>query len=201
MPYPSKTDRQAILSAALEQLTRDGLRSMSLRSLAASLGVAPNALYRYFADRAALEAAMSAESARQLESVLKRAARQKRPMDAVRSMALAYIRFARENPHLYGLLMAPCAPSEEDAESHQDLWKFVVDQVALVSTQSRAREAAVALWALLHGTAALEAAQVFGEEKPFSGFEFGLDAWLMAAANQPDSTAGRQRRPASLTKR
>jgi AcrR family transcriptional regulator len=201
MPYPSKTDRQAILSAALEQLTRDGLRSMSLRSLAASLGVAPNALYRYFADRAALEAAMSAESARQLESVLKRAARQKRPMDAVRSMALAYIRFARENPHLYGLLMAPCAPSEEDAESHQDLWKFVVDQVALVSTQSRAREAAVALWALLHGTAALEAAQVFGEEKPFSGFEFGLDAWLMAAANQPDSTAGRQRRPASLAKR
>jgi AcrR family transcriptional regulator len=201
MPYPSKTDRQAILSAALKQLTRDGLRSMSLRSLAASLGVAPNALYRYFADRAALEAAMSAESARQLESVLKRAARQKRPLDAVRSMALAYIRFARENPHLYGLLMVPCAPAGEDIESHQDLWKFVVDQVALVSTQSRAPEAAVALWALLHGTVALEAAQVFGEEKPFSGFEFGLDAWLTAAANHPDSTAGRQRGPASLAKR
>jgi AcrR family transcriptional regulator len=201
MPYPSKTDRQAILLAALKQLAHDGLRSISLRSLAASLGVAPNALYRYFADRAALEAAMSAESARQLESVLKRAARQKRPVDAVRSMALAYVRFARENPHLYGLLMAPCTPSEEDTESHLDLWKFVVDQVALISTESRAREAAVALWALLHGIVTLEAAQVFGEEKPFSGFEFGLDAWLTAAANHPDSTPVRERKPASLAKR
>jgi AcrR family transcriptional regulator len=201
MPYPSKTDRQAILSAALKQLTRDGLRSMSLRSLAASLGVAPNALYRYFADRAALEAAMSAESARQLKSVLKRAARHREPVEAVRSMALAYVRFARESPHLYGLLMAPCTPSEEDAESHQDLWNFVVDQVALISTKSRAREAAVALWALLHGTVALEAAQVFGEEKPLSGFDFGLEAWLTAAANHTGSTSGRQRKPASLAKR
>jgi AcrR family transcriptional regulator len=174
---------------------------MSLRSLAASLGVAPNALYRYFADRAALEAAMSAESARQLKSVLKRAARHREPEEAVRSMALAYVRFARESPHLYGLLMTPCTPSEEDAESHQDLWNFVVDQVALISTQSRAREAAVALWALLHGTVALEAAQVFGEEKPFSGFDFGLEAWLTAAANHADSTSGRLRKSAGLAKR
>jgi AcrR family transcriptional regulator len=201
VPYPSKTDRQTILSAALKQLARDGLRNMSLRGLAASLGVAPNALYRYFADRAALEAAMSAESARQLNYVLKRAAGHKGPVEAVRSMALAYIRFARENPHLYGLLMAPCTPSEEDAESHQDLWNFVVDQVALISTQSRAREAAVALWALLHGTVALEAAQVFGEEKPFSGFDFGLEAWLTAAANHAESKSGRRRKPAGVAKR
>jgi AcrR family transcriptional regulator len=201
MPYPSKTDRKTILAAALKQLARDGVRSMSLRSLAASLGVAPNALYRYFADRAALESAISAESARQLRSVLKRAARNKGPADAVRSMALAYVRFARENPHLYELLTAPCTPSEEDAESHRDLWNFVVDQVALISTQYRAREGAVALWALLHGTVALEAAGVFGEEKPFSGFQFGLDAWLRAAASAPDNTPAGQRRPASLALR
>jgi len=48
MAYPAKTDRQAILSAALEQLTRNEMRALSLRGLAASLGIAPNALYRYF---------------------------------------------------------------------------------------------------------------------------------------------------------
>ena len=34
----------------------------------------------------------------------------------------------------------------------------------------------------LTGPVALEAAQVFGEIKPASGLEFGLDAWLMAVS-------------------
>jgi hypothetical protein len=42
---------------------------------------------------------------------------------------------------------------------------------------------------------------VFGEEKPFSGFDFELEALLTAAANHADSTSGRQRKPASLAKR
>ncbi len=174
---------------------------MSLRGLAASLGVAPNALYRYFADRAALEAAISAESARQLKSVLSLAARKKKPAEALRSMALAYIRFARENPHLYELLMPAGTPCEEDAKPHHDLWNFVVGQVAAITTELHAREGAVALWALLHGTVALEAAQVFGTEKPFSGFQFGLDAWLSAAASARKSAPRGQRRPARLAKR
>jgi hypothetical protein len=33
---------------------------------------------------------------------------------------------------------------------------------------------------------ALEAAQVLGERKPASGFEFGLDAWLMAVSTRED---------------
>ena len=74
VPYPSKTDRQAILSAALETLARRGIRDLSLRNVAATLGLAPNALYRYFPDRAALEAALADEAARQLELALRKAA-------------------------------------------------------------------------------------------------------------------------------
>jgi hypothetical protein len=36
--------------------------------------------------------------------------------------------------------------------------------------------------AFLHGAVALEAAQVFGESKPASCLEFGLDAWLLAVS-------------------
>jgi hypothetical protein len=36
MPYPSKTDRQTILSAAVKQLAHVGIRDLSLRNLAAS---------------------------------------------------------------------------------------------------------------------------------------------------------------------
>ena len=42
----------------------------------------------------------------------------------------------------------------------------------------RAPEAAVALWAFLHGMATLEAAGIFGERKPLSSFKFGLELWL-----------------------
>jgi hypothetical protein len=49
-----------------------------------------------------------------------------------------------------------------------------------IAGSDRAAQASVALWAFLHGVVTLEAAQVFGESKPASGLEFGLDAWLMA---------------------
>src|ERR1035441_3272156 len=62
MPYPSKTDRQTILSAAVKDLAHGGIRDLSLRNLAASLDLAPNAIYRYFSDRSALEAALARSS-------------------------------------------------------------------------------------------------------------------------------------------
>ena len=44
-----------------------------------------------------------------------------------------------------------------------------------------AHQAAVSIWALLHGMAALQSAGAFNEEMPFSSLEFALDAWLTAA--------------------
>ncbi len=181
MAYPSKTGREAILAAAMEQLAAGGLSGMSLRSLASQLGIAPNALYRYFADRAALEAALSAEGARLLLVDLRNAAGKKSPEAAVRAMANAYMRFARERPSIYEVLMMRCNLSEVDAQAHQALWIFVVEKVTSIAGNAKAREAAVSLWAFLAGMAALEQAQVFNEEKPLTSFQFGLNAWLTAA--------------------
>jgi AcrR family transcriptional regulator len=157
MPYPSKTDRQTILSAALKELAHGGIRDLSLRNIAASLDLAPNAIYRYFSDRRALEAALANEAARQLELALRKAADGCEPVTAIRKMSSAYIKFARDNPHLYEAMMSLHAPGH-DATSHLRLWAF------------------------LHGAVALEAAQVLGEIKPASGLEFGFEAWLMAVS-------------------
>ena len=183
MPYPSKTDRETILAAAVECLTDGDIRSLSLRSIAASLKLAPNALYRYFPDRAALEAALADECARQLEFALRKAADESAAKKAIRRMATAYIQFARNNRHLYEVMMSFHKPAYDES-SRQSLWSFTVEQVRRLSGEARAREAAVALWALLHGAVTLEAAKVLGEEKPASGLEFGLEAW-MAAAEAP----------------
>src|ERR1700735_5070648 len=120
MPYPSKTDRQTILSAAVKQLAHVGIRDLSLRNLAASLDLAPNAIYRYFSDRSALEAALAGEAARQLELAVRKAADGREPVSAIREMSSAYIKFARDNPHLYEGMMSLHAPGH-DATSHLSL--------------------------------------------------------------------------------
>jgi AcrR family transcriptional regulator len=185
MPYPSKTGRQTILSAAVKFLEHGSIRDLSLRNLSASLHLSPNAIYRYFSDRSALEAALASEAARQLELELRKAADGREPVATIRAMASAYIKFARDNPHLYEVMIGPRA-SEHDATFHQSLWAFTVEQVQRIAGSRRAAQASVALWAFLHGAVALEAAQVLGENKPASGLEFGLDAWLMAVSPHGD---------------
>jgi len=183
MPYPSKTDRQTILSAALKELVHGGIRDLSLRNIAASLDLAPNAIYRYFPDRRALEAALANEAARRLELALRKAADGCEPVAAIREMSSAYIKFARDNRHLYEVMMSLHAPGH-DATSHQSLWAFTLEQVQRIAGPDRAARASVALWAFLHGAVALEAAQVLGELKPASGIEFGFEAWLMAVSTR-----------------
>ena len=184
MPYPSKTDRQTILSAAVKDLSRGGIRDLFLRNIAASLDLAPTALYRYFSDRAALEAALADECARQLEAALRKAAQGCAAVKAIRKMAAAYSGFARDHRHLYEVMMSFHTP-DHVASSRQSLWNFTVEQVQRVTGETRARQASIALWALLHGAVTLEAGQGLGENKPASGFDFGLEAWLLAAEARP----------------
>ena len=198
MPYPSKTDRQAILSAAVKDLARRGIRDLSLRNLAASLDLAPNAIYRYFSDRSVLEAALANEAARRLELALRKAADGREPVTAIREMSSAYIKFARDNRHLYEVMMSLHAP-EHDTTSHQSLWTFTVEQVQRIAGSDQDARASVALWAFLHGAVALEAAQVLGEIKPASGVEFGFEAWLMAASKRREPIDALRIKPTKKT--
>lgn len=183
MAYPSKTDRATILAAAVKQLEQYGLRGLSLRSLAASLELAPNALYRYFSDRSVLEAALAGEVSCLLHAAMQRAVRKGTPEQAIRSIARSYLTFARKHPNLYELLLLPCNAEGEEAAHHESLWNFVAGNVSSLTGPRHLHEASIALWAFLHGIAQLEAAKVFGSETPAASLEFGLNAWIAAAAN------------------
>jgi AcrR family transcriptional regulator len=191
MPFPSKTDRNAILSEALQELSRGGIRNLSLRNIAATLGLAPNARYRYFSDRPALEAALADECARRLEMALRKAAHGPDAAKTIRRMAGAYLHFTRENRNLYEVFMSFQTP-DHAGSPRQSLWNFTVEQVQRMTGATHVRQAAVALWALLHGAATLEAGQVHGKNKPASGFEFGLNAWLLLA--ETPSSASRTKK-------
>ena len=183
MAYPSKTDRDSILAIAMEQVAQDGPGKLAVRSVASALGLAPNALYRYFDNLAALEAALADASRSRLLTVLKKAAGNKLPQEAVRSIARAYVRFAREQPHVFSLTLKRQDAGVQEGAAHIESWTFVLAQVARLYGEPRAPEAAIVLWAFLHGFTALETAQVFGDRKPVSSFEFGLKMWIEAASD------------------
>ncbi len=168
----------------MDQVSREGINELAIRSVAAALGLAPNALYRYFPNLAALQAALAEESRRLLLQALRKAAGKKSPEEAIRSIARAYLRFAREQPHVFSLTLMPSTvETETEGEAaHVQSWRFVLEHVSRLYGEEKAPESAVALWAFLHGMTALEAARVFGERKPVSSFEFGLRMWIKAAS-------------------
>lgn len=61
MPHPKRIDRAAIASAAIEVLDERGLEGLSLRTIAARLGVRQPALYRHVDSKEDLLADVSAE--------------------------------------------------------------------------------------------------------------------------------------------
>jgi AcrR family transcriptional regulator len=177
MAYPSKTNRIAILDAAIAQVEQAGLASLSLRALAKSLNLAPNALYRYFADRAHLEAAIANEGAARLHRAMALAA-EGDAEQAIRGIAQAYVAFANAHPALYNVLMKPLETPVEKPAATEQMWAFVVGVVSRLTSAAQAPEAAVALWAFLHGLTALEQVGAFSAQKPRAAFAYGLDAFL-----------------------
>ena len=181
MAFPAKTDRARILAVAMEQLASDGMAKLSLRSLAGALDLAPNALYRYFASRSQLEAALITEIIEQVHAGLRKATSRKAPEPALRALVRAYLLFAREQHHLYEAFLTPCSQTQEGQAAHTALWDFVTGQVARVSGPEKAAEAAVGLWAFLHGFLDLQSAGVFENGKPRRGFDWAMKAWFAAA--------------------
>jgi AcrR family transcriptional regulator len=184
MAYPAKTDRESIIATAMAVLAKSGLRGMSWRSVAAALKLAPNALYRYFDSRQQLETAVAAEVAERVyAALLEKQSPRHSPTQAIRVFAVTLLQFAEEHQLLYEALLIPRPACGEDAIAPQRLWLHALGLVSRVSGERVAQEATVALWAFLHGIAALQSVCAFDAEKPFDdSFEFGLQAWLSAAA-------------------
>ena len=116
-----------------------------------------------------------------LHAALAKACHGKDPDKAMRSIVSAYLAFARDHRLLYEAIVVPRPASGDDAVAPELLWRFVVAQVSRVSGEKMANQAAVSIWALVHGMASLQTAGAFNEEMPLSSIEFAVDAWLTAA--------------------
>jgi AcrR family transcriptional regulator len=99
--------RAALMRAAAGEIERGGYENLSLRELAASLGVSRAAPYRHFVDRRALLAALAAEGFDELTAIYRKAiAAGKNPSARLAASGRAYLAFAAERPQLFRLMFA-----------------------------------------------------------------------------------------------
>jgi AcrR family transcriptional regulator len=101
--------RRALVEAAVELARHGGPDAVVLRAATRRVGVAPNAAYRHFADRDALERAVCAaaqgELAMAMEAELDALTPNADPVTAararLRALGVGYLRFARTEPGLF----------------------------------------------------------------------------------------------------
>src|SRR5919107_2602594 len=98
-PYHHGNLRRALLDEALATIRAEGVNGLTLREIGARLGVSRTALYRHFADKRALLAAVAIEGFRTLRQQLVTAWEEGgRGREAFEAMGDAYIHFAISNP-------------------------------------------------------------------------------------------------------
>ncbi len=191
MAYPSKTSPEAIRAAAIGLLEREGGAALTLRRVAGLLGVVPNALYRYYATRDVLVAAVADEVARRLLAAIDEALDRPRedvPPRAesrIRTLMEVYAAFADAHPALYATLMTdrPAAEAELPQPLGYDLlWVRVIEVLEPLTGQADAPAAAITLWSLLHGMWALDRANLLGDQKPKNVDGFAINAVLKGLA-------------------
>ena len=105
--------RAEILDAAWTLIRAQGLASLSLRELGASVGMRAQSLYVYFPSKLAIYDAMFAASNRELLNRVRSLAPTTDPVDHVRAHARLFLGFCVEDPVRYQLLFQRTIPGFE----------------------------------------------------------------------------------------
>ena len=153
--------RRTLLEAAAVEIAANGAQGLSLASLARRAGVAQSAPYRHFADRDELLVAVATHGFEAFTKALVSAAEAGPQAGAVKRMFAAYLRFGEDNVQLYRLmfasgLVAGAPKGSELLTAALASFQPLLDRVSDASPK-RARAAANAIWAQLHGFVMLKA--------------------------------------------
>jgi len=157
--------RQALVDQAVRTIHGAGVETLTLRDVGASLGVSRTALYRHFADKTALLAAVATDGFRALRTGLQAA------WDAadhgragLEAQGWAYVRFALASPGHYRVMFggfvakANCDP--ELTTEASGAFGVLVAALAELQQQGLVREGdsealALFVWSAVHGVAML----------------------------------------------
>lgn len=168
--------RERLCDAARRVFARHGAAGLTMRALAAELGVSPMTPYRYFPDKDAILAAVRARAFDRFAEVLE--AGFEKPGSAEergRGVADAYVRFAFAEPDSYRLMFDLAQPGEADypelVRASTRARKMMTAHVRAMVDEGRLEGDPGVIghvfWAALHGAVVLELAGKLGAECDF----------------------------------
>lgn len=106
--------RDRLCDAAEAMFAEHGPEAVTIRQLAAAVGVSPMTPYRYFADKEAILAAVRARAFDRHAELLEQAHAEAPPEARAAALAEAYLSFALDNPEAYKLMFDIAQPKEAD---------------------------------------------------------------------------------------
>jgi AcrR family transcriptional regulator len=192
--------RGEVLTAAMDLLRETGSEeSVSLRAVAARVGVSVPSIYLHFADKQALLDAVCEEVFEALHVVMKAAsADAPDPWEGLRMQGVAYVHFALANPEHYRIVMMR-GPTDHDPadEIASGAFAHLLDSVTacigLGILDGDPVELGMKLWASAHGIASLMIAK---PRMPWPPVEDMVDSTICMAGT---GIAAGSRLPEDLT--
>lgn len=162
---PESPGRERILAAARDLFLERGAGGVTMRGLAARIGVTPMALYRHFDNRDDLLAAIVAHGHATFLRYLNRALAE--PTAAARLFAAGdqYLAFALDHPRSYAIMFmehaeSGASPRRSQAWEDAATFRFLVDRIRDCAADGALRvddaeDAALTVWAHVHGLVSL----------------------------------------------
>lgn len=171
--------RAKIMNAARELFASEGYDAVSMRRIAEAIEYSPTAIYVHFKDKEALFQELCRDDFGRLAEVFTKLAGVPDPVERIRQIGHAYIRFALQFPNHYRMMfMTPHehAPDDESAcrkgNPDEDAYAFLKATVEQAMAEGHFRAdvkdaelATQVLWATAHGVASLQIVK-------------GTDSWI-----------------------
>lgn len=156
-PTIPSTRRQQIIDAARRLLEEQGPEALSMRNVAAEIGIRAPSLYEHVTDKRALESAIIADALNEQGQAQMTFLETYDGDDPLPGIAKNYRQWAREHPHLYRLVFSRDLDRDEPAV-------VAAEQVAAQPMRQITDgdvSASRAIWAFAHGMVSLELADRF----------------------------------------
>jgi AcrR family transcriptional regulator len=169
--------RTKIMDAARELFVRDGYESVSMRKIAEAIEYSPTEIYIHFADKAELMQQLCEHDFQSLAHVSAELAAIADPVERIRKLGHAYIRFAAKHPNHYRFMfMTPhaevrgpdvlreayekdCRKDNPNENSYLLLQMACAEAIAQRRLRAELTDAhlvAQTFWAAVHGVSSIE---------------------------------------------
>jgi AcrR family transcriptional regulator len=195
--------REAIVEACSALIAEEGVAALSLRKVAARVGIQAPSIYQHFDSKEALLAAARAAALQALGHYLAASPHGRDARARLLATGLGYVAFAKEQPRFFTLLFMETGSGRRSLDEAPDadspyVWLLQGVHQFLGADHPRAEWLAFGIWSLVHGAAVLRQTHLKDFDGPLdegvhANLEALLDGWAAPGA-LPKASARRRGR-------